>query len=163
VTHKQTLYAVQEPKGKAQQNTERRNDMLTQSYCPPCLSCCADMDEGEILPGGISSSVLERIVSCPSGSSGSRLPPRIVGRCAVLLFRTGDPQLWQKAFPVATSVRQVEQSCCSMAGAGGAAFALSNTVSSALTVSGSPPGGGGGAGIGAVVSTYGWYSNGEGA
>jgi hypothetical protein len=63
---KWTAYAVEKSKGKAQQNTERRNDMLTQSYCPPSF---VRGDRGEMLLGGVASSpeVLERIVSCPSG------------------------------------------------------------------------------------------------
>ena len=62
--HKWTAHAVEESKGKAQQNTERRNDMLTQSYCPPSFGG----GKGEMLLGvACSPEVLERIVSCPSG------------------------------------------------------------------------------------------------
>ena len=64
--HKWTAYAVEKSKGKAQQNTERRNDMLTQSYCPPSFG--GGGDKGERLLGvACSPEVLERIVSCPSG------------------------------------------------------------------------------------------------
>jgi hypothetical protein len=54
---KGTPYEIEESKRKAQQDAERRNDMLTQSYSPPSFGCGVGRVPDE----------LERIVSCPSG------------------------------------------------------------------------------------------------
>ncbi len=64
--HKGSTNAIEKSKRKAQQNTERRDDMPTQSYCPPSLSC--GVDKGAmLLDAARSPEALERIVSCPSG------------------------------------------------------------------------------------------------
>ena len=58
--HKGSAYAIEKSKREAQQDAERRNEMLTQSYSPPSFGC------GGCGVGNVPDA-LERIVSCPSG------------------------------------------------------------------------------------------------